>query len=61
MRPLMERRLPQFLETVSELGAHARRDVAVNASHARHLVAHPFRLEDVPDAQIVKPGLVTVA
>ncbi len=56
----MERRFPKFLETVSELGTHARRDVAVDASHARHLMAHPFGLEDVSDAEIVKPGLVTM-
>jgi hypothetical protein len=57
----MERRFPQLLEAVSELGAHARRDVAVDTTHARHLMPHPLRLEHVTDAQLVEPGLVTVA
>jgi hypothetical protein len=36
MRPVMERRFPQLLEAISELSAHARRDMAVNTTHARH-------------------------
>jgi hypothetical protein len=57
----MERRLPQLLEVVSELGAHTRRDVAIDTTHAWHLMPHPLRLEHVTDAQFVEPGLVTVA
>jgi hypothetical protein len=53
----MERRLPQLLEVVSELGAHTRRDVAIDTTHAWHLMPHPLRLEHVTDAQFVEMSL----
>jgi len=49
------------LRAVPEFGAHPRRDVAVDATHSRYFVAHAFGLEDVPDAKVIKPCLVTVA
>jgi hypothetical protein len=49
------------LQAVSQFGAHAWRYVAVHAAHAGHLVAHPFGLQDVPHAQLVKPRLMAVA
>jgi hypothetical protein len=41
------------LQAVPEFGAHLRRDVGIDAAHAGHFVAHPLRLKDVPDAQLV--------
>ena len=56
-----QRRLPQPLQAVPEFSPHAGRDVAVDPPHAWHLVAHALGLKDVPDAEVVKPGLVAVA
>ena len=50
----VERCLPYLLQAVPEFCAHARRDMGVDASHARHLVAHPLGLEDVADAEVIK-------
>jgi hypothetical protein len=33
-----------------EFGPHPRRDVALDAAHAGHLVSHPLGLQDVPHA-----------
>jgi hypothetical protein len=57
----MKRRLPQFLQAIPEFGTHPRGYMAVDPAHAGYLVAHPLGLENVPDPEVVKPSLVTVA
>ena len=59
--PLTERSLPKRLQTNREGFPHPRCDVAVDAAHAGHLVAHAVRLQDVPNTQIVQPCLMTVS
>src|SRR5262249_26278385 len=59
-RALMERGLPDPLQSTSDLLPHRRGDVAVYATHAGHFVAHPFRLQDVTNAEFIEPRLVTV-
>jgi hypothetical protein len=60
LRAFMQRRLPELLQSSRELGPHPGRDVAVDAAHAGHLVSHALGLQDVPDADLVQPCLVTV-
>jgi hypothetical protein len=55
------RRFPQLLQAISEFGPHSWRDVTVDAPHAGHLVPHPLGLEDVPNAEVVRPCLVTMS
>jgi hypothetical protein len=39
---------------------HAFGDVTVDAAHARNFMAHAFRFQDLRDAVLVHPRLVTV-
>jgi hypothetical protein len=53
-RPLIERSLPKCLQTSREDFPHSRCDVAVDAAHTRHFVAHALRLQDVTNTQMVQ-------
>ena len=57
----LERSLPKLLRPGHKVRAHPWRDVAVDAAHARYLVAHPLRLQDLAHTQVVQPCLVSVA
>jgi hypothetical protein len=54
---------PEILQPRLQLSSHRRSDVAVHSPHARccrHLVSDPLRLQNVADAEVVQPRLVTM-
>ena len=59
LRSLPGRCLPEFLQLSPETLPPLPQDVAVDARHARHLVAHSLRLEGLLDSEVVQPCPVT--